>query len=111
MIDPFIEFGWGNVGTALVSSPEYADYPDWEDEVEHGTAVALGFYNYFAGGVALDLNGLVLGAKISYIPAELSGPLPDESIERYALSPFEVSLFGGIGLGGHNNRRDRHHWD
>ena len=107
VIDPFVEFGWGNVGTVLVSSPEYADYPDWEDEVENGNAVALGFYNYFAGGLAVDLNGLLLGAKVSYIPSELAGPFADGSIERYALAPFEVSLFGGVALGGHRDRRDR----
>lgn len=108
-VDPFVEFGWGNVGTALVSSAEYPDYPDWEDEVEDGTAVALGFYNYVAGGVAIDLNGLLLGAKVSYIPSELIGPIPDGSIERYALAPFEVSFFGGVALGGHRDERDRPH--
>jgi hypothetical protein len=109
VIDPFVEFGWGNVGTALISNPEYPDYPDWEDEVADGTAVALGFYNYFAGGVAVDLNGLLLGAKLSYIPADLNTPIPDPSIERYDLAPFEVSLFGGVSLGGHRQWRDRKH--
>jgi hypothetical protein len=111
VVDPFVEFGWGNVGTALVSSSERYDYPDWEDEVEDGNAVALGFYNYFAGGVAVDLNGLLLGVKVSYIPSEIAGPVTEPTIERYALSQFEVSLFGGVALGGHRNRRNRSHWD
>lgn len=115
VVDPFVEFGWGNVGTALVSSPvygDYAEYPDWEDEVANGSAVALGFYNYFAGGVAIDLNGFLLGAKVSYIPSEPASPILDPSIERYALAPFEVSLFGGVALGGHRDQKDRHrhHW-
>ncbi|MEE8440309.1 MAG: hypothetical protein V3S41_01210 [Spirochaetia bacterium] len=109
IVDPFVEFGWGNVGTALVSSPEFADYPNWEDEVARGAAVALGFYNYFAGGLAVDLNGLLLGAKVSYIPSELAGPVTGGSIERYALAPFEVSLFGGVALGGHRDQRHRPH--
>ena len=111
LVDPFVEFGWGNVGTALVSTHEYYDYPDWEEEVEHGSAVALGFYNYFAGGVAVDLNGLLLGIKVSYTPSEIAGPITEPSIQRYALSPFEVSLFGGVALGGHRNERNRRHWD
>jgi len=107
IVDPFVEFGWGNVGTALVATPAYPDYPDWEDEVAHGSAVALGFYNYFGGGLAVDLNGLLLGAKLSYIPSELNTPIPDASIDLYDLAPFEVSLFGGVALGGHRDRRDR----
>ena len=110
IIDPFVEFGWGNVGTALVTSPTYPDYPDWEDEVEDGSAVALGFYNYFAGGLAIDLNGLLLGAKVSYVPSELNAPIPDSSIERYDLAPFEITLFGGVALGGHSRWRERG-WD
>lgn len=117
VLDPFVEFGWANVGTAQVSSPEYVEYPDWEDELESGNAVALGFYNYFGAGLALDLNGLLLGAKLSYIPAELVAPIPDPTVERYDLAPFEVSFFGGIALGGHrkwrdkDDRRQRPHWD
>jgi len=111
VIDPFVEFGWGNVGTALVSPSEYYEYPDWEDEVEDGSAVALGFYNYFAGGVAVDLNGLLLGAKISYIPSEIAGPVSAPSIDRYELSQFEVSIFGGVALGGHRGGRSRSRWN
>ena len=112
LLDPFVEFGWGNAGSAMITSPTYVDYPDWEDEVAHGNATALSFYNYFAAGLAIDLNGLLLGAKLSYIPSELAQPIPDSSVDFYGLEPFEVSFFGGVALGGHN-RRPRHNrdWD
>jgi hypothetical protein len=113
LVDPFVEFGWGNVGTTLISSPDYARYPDWEEEVSDGDALALSFYQYFGAGVAVDLNGLLLGAKLSYIPSELSQPAPDSTLRAYDLQPFEVSFFGGVALGGHRNRHDRsrHDWD
>lgn len=105
VLDPFVEFGWGNVGSTAVAAPGCVEYPDWENEVRRGDAVALGFFNYYAVGVAADINGLLLGGKLSYIPSELSRPIPDSSIEQYRLDPFEVSFFAGLALGGH----DRHH--
>jgi hypothetical protein len=112
VLDPFVEFGWGNVGSTVVTSPVYVDCPDWEDEVDSGDALALSFYNYVAAGLALDLNGLLLGAKLSYVPTELLQTVPDSSVAKYALQPFEVSFFGGFALGGHrhHHHRDRD-WD
>ena len=111
VIDPFLEFGWGNAGSASITSPHYVNYPDWEDEWSDGDATALSFYNYFAGGVALDLNGLLLGMKLSYIPSDLTQPVPDSSVDAYGLEPFEVSFFGGLALGGHRRQRDECDWD
>jgi hypothetical protein len=54
----------------------------------------------------------MIGGKVSYIPSELIAPVVDPSIDRYDLAPFEVSIFGGIALGGHQRWRNRDHdWD
>jgi hypothetical protein len=110
-IDPFIELGWGNVGRAEIDSVDDAEYPDWEQKVHEGTATDLALYTYGAAGLALDLNGLLLGARFAYHPRELANPIPDSSVGYYALSRFEVGFFGGLALGSHHDRRrDRRCW-
>jgi len=104
LADPFVEFGWGNAGTTRISSPHEAQYPDWEEEIDSGDALALALFSYAAGGFALDLNGLLLGLRVSYFPQHLINPIPATSIEMFDLANFEVSLFGGVALGGHNDR-------
>ena len=69
-------------------------------------SIAIALFSYAAAGVAVDLNGLLLGAKLSYTPADMLEPVPDSSVALYEMMPFELSLFGGIALGSH----DRHHW-
>ena len=103
LIDPFVEIGWGNAGTATIASPEQAGYPDWKDEVHYGTAVDVAMFTYAAAGLALDLNGLLLGAKLSYAPAEMVDSAPRTDVAVHDMMPFELSLFGGIALGGHRN--------
>jgi len=105
--DPFVEFGWGNAGTTTISSPHDAEYPDWEEEVEHGNALALSLFSYVGGGFAVDLNGLLLGLKLSYFPPQLVDPIPATTIDTFDLANFEVSLFGGVALGSHHNRHRR----
>jgi len=104
-LDPFIEFGWGNAGTAVVHSARDAEYPDWEDRVHDGSATALALYTYGAAGLALDLNGLLLGVRVAYTPDELTNPVPDPTVGFYDLPELEVGLFGGIALGSHDSRR------
>lgn len=106
VLDPFLEFGWGNAGSALISNGEDLCYPSWEDEVARGTATALSFYRYAAGGVAIDLDGVLLGLRVSYLPAA-NTPLADASLEAYELPEFEVSVFGGAAFGGHRHPRRR----
>ncbi|MFW6291419.1 MAG: hypothetical protein ACOC7V_03750 [Spirochaetota bacterium] len=110
-VDPFMEVGWGNVGNARVESVHDDRYPDWEDRVHDGTATELALYTYAAAGLALDLNGLLLGARLAYLPTELANPVPDRSVGYYDLGEFEFGIFGGVALGSHKSwRRDRHRW-
>jgi hypothetical protein len=107
-VDPFIEFGWGNAGTAAVHSAHDTEFPDWEDRVRDGSATSLALYTYGAAGLALDLNGLLLGVRLAYLPDELANPVPDPNLGFYDLPEFEVGFFGGIALGSHDSRRHDH---
>lgn len=111
VIDPFLELGWGNAGTATASYDDRHEYPDWEDELHGGTATALAHYTYVGAGLALDLNGLLLGVRVLHVPSELVSPTPDPDVALYRMSPFELGIFGGIALGGHDRKSYRkHHW-
>lgn len=105
VFDPFVEIGWGNAGTTGIPSVTCAEYPDWKQTARKDEALALALYSYGAVGVALDLNGLLLGARFAYHPQHLVRPVPDPSIERYALPEFEFGLFAGVALGSHGPRR------
>lgn len=104
LIDPFVEVGWANAGRTTVNTAN-PEYPDWEDEVRSGNAVSLALYTYGAAGVALDLGGLLLGARLSYIPVETASPVPDPHVGFYELQRFELGIFGGIALGSHDRQR------
>ena len=118
VIDPFLQIGWGNAGTAAVSTEDEFEaydyeyrYEDWEDEDDDVIAAAM--YTSIAAGVALDLNGLLLGVRVAHRPASLVAPIPEPGLERYDVSPFEVGIFGGVAIGSHGGRpkRDWHDWD
>ncbi|MFW5683916.1 MAG: hypothetical protein ACOC1I_03610 [Spirochaetota bacterium] len=109
VLDPFVEIGWGNAGRASVPSVEEAGYPDWEERVADGSATALALYSYGAAGLALDLNGLLLGARLAWMPGELVSPIPDPRVSLQTVPEFEIGIFAGIALGSHNRRPDRQH--
>lgn len=102
-IDPFVEVGWGNSGRAVMADYDYEDweYPDWENELDEGDAVSLALFQYVSAGVALNMGGLVVGGKVSYLPDEFVSPIPGADIEQHHLSPFEFGFFAGVSLGGH----------
>lgn len=105
-IDPFVEFGWGNAGSAAVDSARDAGYPDWEEKVYDGSATGLALYSYAAAGLALDLDGLLLGMRLACVPDHMAHPVPDPDVRYYDLPMFELGLFGGVAIGSHD-RRDR----
>lgn len=109
-LDPFVEVGWGNAGSAAVDSRHDAEYPDWEDRVDDGSATALALYSYAAAGVALDLNGLLLGVRLAYMPSHMANPVPDPDLGFYQLPEFELGFFGGVALGSHDRWRREHSW-
>ena len=106
-IDPFVEFGWGGAGSARIRSGVDRDCPDLGYRCDEAAAVSLALFSYSAVGLALDLNGLLVGTRIAWIPSSLATPVPDASIRRYELPEFEVGLFAGVALGSHRSRHRR----
>ena len=94
-IDPFMQIGLGSAGRVTL-----------EDE----TAAAqdplyLSIFPFISGGLALDLDGFIVGGRLSYYP--LITPPPATDFQNYPLDNFQVALFAGIGLGP-SDRRGRH---
>jgi len=101
IFDPFLEFGWGNTGTTAVSNRYDAEYPDWKDAAASDETVALSLYSYAAAGLALDLQGLLVGVRAAYMPRSLQNGLPGSGLPAARLEEFELGLFAGIALGAH----------
>lgn len=106
-LDPFVELGFGNAGRVDLGDEsgywaeidgawkyEVAPWDPTEEAVQN-----LALYPYVGAGLALDLGGLLVGARLAYRPTVL--PIPATQFEVYPLTNFQVGLFGGIALGGH----------
>jgi hypothetical protein len=100
-LDPFFEFGWGDAGSTIVDDISDADYPDWKDAARNDDTRALTLYSYVAAGLAIDLSGLLLGAKASYTPYAMQSGVAGSGIPALELPQFELALFAGIALGSH----------
>ncbi len=109
LFDPFLELGFGSAGRVDLGQPGgdgvwvQEESGDWvyrsaSGEGQGGLA-GLCLYPYAAAGLAVDLHGLLVGARILYRP--WSGPVPATQIPTYPLSPVQVALFGGVALGAH----------
>ena len=107
LVDPFLEVGFGNAGRVDIDDDGGTWTKvdgDWEYEVDEWdpteeSVMNLGLYPYIGGGVAFDLGGLLLGARVSYRPTVI--PVPATQFEVYPLTNFQVAVFGGVALGGH----------
>jgi hypothetical protein len=107
LIDPFIEVGFGNVGRVDIDDDDgywvedaYGDWDymyEWDPNEEAVSNMSL--FPYVGIGVALDLDGLLIGGRIDYRPVVL--PIPAAQFRDYPLTSFQVGLFGGFALGGH----------
>lgn len=105
LVDPFVEIGWGNAGSADVRSASDTRYPNWKKRARDGSMTELVLYRYAAAGLALDLRGLLVGARLAYMPTQFRNPIPDRSVAMYTLPELELGLFGGIALGSHGHQR------
>lgn len=101
LIDPFFELGWGNAGSAQISDASDGEYPDWERAARSDDTTALTLYSYAATGLALDLKGLLVGARAAWMPHTLQEGVPGSGIPLFDLDEFELALFAGIALGAH----------
>jgi hypothetical protein len=86
-VDPFVDAGLGCAGRVFLGP-----------EGDPGTRLALAIYPFASAGAALELDGLRVGAKLSYA-LNRSG-VPVTSIPVYPLGRFQVSAFAGLSIGG-----------
>ena len=108
LFDPFVELGLGSAGKVYLDDDGDGTWVQDQDGTWHyvadgtgsGDQVAnLSLYPYIAGGLALDLRGLLVGTRVSYRP--WNEPVPATQYAVYPLTPVQVTLFGGLALGGH----------
>jgi hypothetical protein len=86
-IDPFVDAGLGCAGRVFLGPGGTAE-----------NRLALTIYPFASAGAALLLDGLRVGAKLSY--ALDRSAIPATSIPAYPLGRFQASVFAGISLGG-----------
>jgi hypothetical protein len=108
LLDPFVELGLGSAGRVFLDDNGDGTWVQDQDGYWHyetdGTPtgdslVALSLYPYVAGGLALDLHGLLVGTRVCYRP--WNEPVPATRYPVYPLTPVQVTVFGGVALGGH----------
>ena len=103
--DPFIEVGFGSVGRVDIHDNGgywvQDEYGEWDYRYEwnpdDGDVSNMSLYPYVGAGLALNLDGLLLGARFSYRPKTL--PVPATQFTDYPLTNFQIGLFGGVAIG------------
>jgi hypothetical protein len=87
-LDPFVEVGMGCAGrVALSGMPDPSGY----------RSLSLALFPFLAGGLSLNLDGLLLGAKFTCTP--YAAPIPVTTIPVYPLGEFQVTFSAGVSLG------------
>ena len=87
-LDPFFQAGFGAAGRVhLTGMPGCAVEPD----------LSLALFPFVAGGLDLNLDGLLVGAKAIYTP--FKSAVPVTSIPVYPLGDFQVTVTAGISVG------------
>jgi hypothetical protein len=86
-VDPFVDAGIGCAGRVFLGP-------------EGGSAdkLALTLYPFASAGAAIELNGLRLGAKLSYALSQSA--IPATTIPGYPLGRFQAAAFAGLSIGG-----------
>lgn len=87
LIDPFADIGLGCAGRVYLGPANTGEQ-----------RLALTVYPFASLGAALDLNGLRLGAKLSY--AFSRDAIPATDIPAYPIGRFMVTAFAGVSMGG-----------
>jgi hypothetical protein len=90
-LDPFLELGIGSSGRVFLDPRRTAVGPDPAQDL------SLGLFPFAGGGVAFNLEGLLLSVKAVYTPYSSQVPVTD--IPDYPLGQFQVTVSAGISLG------------
>jgi hypothetical protein len=86
-LDPFVEAGVGCAGRVML-----ARHP-----MRAPQGLELSLFPFVAGGINFNLDGLLLGAKVAYVP--YASPIPVTDIPRYPLGSLQVTVSAGVSLG------------
>jgi hypothetical protein len=89
VLDPFLQVGIGSAGRVNLGGWRYYSFD--QDNLY------LSLFPFVTGGLNLNLDGLLLGAKFTYTP--YNSPIPVTDIPLYPLGKFQVSLTAGISIG------------
>ncbi len=92
LFDPYVQLAIGTAGRAAAD--------------DDGDPVSLSVFPMVAAGLALDLNGFLIGGRIAWIPE--TSPPPGSDLETYPLDHVQVAFCGGIAIGGHRHRQGPH---
>jgi hypothetical protein len=85
-VDPYVEVGIGCAGRVFLQ----------RRLPPGGEPLMISLFPFIAGGASLNLDGLLLGAKITYTP--YASAIPVTFIPAYPLGPFQVTLSGGFSI-------------
>ena len=91
-LDPFLELGVGSSGRVLLDSVRTPTGPGPNQDL------SLALFPFAGGGIAFNLEGLLLSVKAVYTP--YASPVPATDIPNYPLGKFQVTVSGGISIGG-----------
>jgi hypothetical protein len=87
-LDPSFAVGMGCAGRVSLSGmPEPTGY----------RSLSIAVFPFVAAGLALNLDGLLLGTKITYTP--YAAKIPVTAIPAYPLGTFQLTFSAGISLG------------
>ena len=87
-LDPFLEVGMGCAGRVFLSA-----LPN----TVLNRSLYLALFPFVAGGLSLNLDGLLVGAKVTYTPWKAQ--IPVTSIPVDPLGTFQVTFTAGVSLG------------
>ena len=87
-VDPYMEVGMGCAGRVFLS--ELAD-------PLMSRSLYLALFPFVAGGLSLNLDGLLVGARVTYTPYKAQ--IPVTTIPVDPLGAFQVTLTAGVSLG------------
>jgi len=87
LFDPFLQVGLGSAGRVFLGA--------WTGPAPANLSLSL--FPFVAGGVSLNLDGFLLGAKVSYAP--FLTPPPATDFANAPIGNIQVTLSAGIALG------------
>jgi hypothetical protein len=87
-LDPFLEVGMGCAGRVFLSALPESD---------PSRALYLALFPFMAAGLSVNLDGLLIGAKVTYTPYKAQ--IPVTSIPVDPLGTFQVTLSACVSLG------------